>query len=81
MTEEEISQAYDDYFNSMEQEWDNVANELVELYQITLQEAKKISTDVWYFRTRSRWTKALEKQLVIDSVNGIFHNMNEYPTE
>ena len=81
MTEEEISKAYADYFNSMEEEWNNVANELVVKYYITLEQAKKICTDVWYLRTRSRWTEDLEKKLVLDSINGIFHNINEYPSE
>ena len=60
------------------QQWDRETNELSQLYFIS----KHWAAAVVYLRTRSRWTQALEDQLIEMARNGEeLPNMFEWPPE
>jgi hypothetical protein len=46
----------DDYYNEMEQYFENLASEL--------NCSNACAGDVWYLRQRSRWTQELEDELI-----------------
>lgn len=81
LTNEEIQLIFSDYYNSMKNELDKLAEELISAYKLSNVEKEllqKITQDVAYFRTRSRWNLEAEAQLINDGKEGIFHNMGEF---
>ena len=81
LTNEEIQLIFSDYYNSMENELDKLAEELIISYKLSdldKELLQKITRDVAYFRTRSRWNLEAEAQLINDGKVGILHNMGEF---
>lgn len=81
LTNEDIQLIFSDYYNSMKNELEKLAEELIIAYKLSDLDKdllQKITRDVAYFRTRSRWTLEAEKHLISDGQKGIFHNMGEF---
>lgn len=73
--------AIEEYFNSMIEELEKVGDELIVKYNLlplSVYVINKITSDVWYLRTRSRWSIELEELLVKDGIAGKFYNMGEF---
>lgn len=63
-------QVYSDYANSLNQEFETLSKEL--------NCSVSCAMDVWYLRTRSRWTQQLEEQLIQLHKEGKKPNMCEF---
>ena len=55
-TQEEIDKIYDDYYNALQEHLNSLAEEL--------QCSVVCAGDVWYLRSRSRWSQELENELI-----------------
>lgn len=73
-----MNDAYGYYLDSMKIELLQLTLLLVHKYEITIEQAEIICTDVWFFRTKRNYSQIGEKNLVLDSLKGIRHNINEY---
>lgn len=81
LTNEDIQLIFSDYYNSMKNELDKLAEELSIAYNLKELDKdllQKIARDVAYFRNKSRWNLEAEAQLINDGQKGIFHNMGEF---
>ena len=68
--EEDTNTIINDYYREMNDMLSELANEL----DCSL----KCATDVWYLRTRSRWTQELEDKLISLHDTGMAPNMCEF---
>ena len=81
LTNEDIQLIFSKHYESMQNELDKLAEELIIAYKLSNLDKEllqKITRDVAYFRTRSRWNLEAEAQLINDGKEGIFHNMGEF---